>query len=221
MAGFGIDSNLIPWIIVMFLIVIVFSLVWKWIYGSKPKVQPITKNQYERIVADLTASAKNNKIRIQKWLNFTGDSTHPPLRHYSKILGTVADGRMCVFLWRVKWYTPKRIYPVNWSLIDNFDGREVWVRGNGTQKDGYFFRTVISRDHIKDGTSIEKYDIEYKNFIVILLKMQGIHDIMEQGAYEVMMASSHERRPAPTLLQKPEYADYEETYREPESELEG
>ncbi len=202
-------------------IFIAASMLWKLIVGSKPKSQPITKNQFERIVSDRITSCKNNRIRHQKWINITGDSTHPQHKHYARIIGANADGRMAEILWKAKWHTPKRLTFIAWNLIHNWDGREVWLGCNGIQKDGYFFRAIISRDHIKSGETIQQYDDEYLMYVQYLIGFQATQDMIEQGSYETITAASHKERPLGELFTKPEYQDYEESDRDMPVEPEG
>jgi len=221
MAGI-MNEAMIPWLIMFFVIFIAVSIIWKLIVGSKPKTQPLTKNQFERIVSDRIISCKLNRSKHQKWVNITGDSTHPQIKHYARIIGANADGRMAEILWRVKWYTPKRLNFISWNLIHNWDGREVWIECNGTQKDGYFFRALISRDHIRGtGMTIEEYDEEYLVYLSYLLEFQSTQDMMEQGSYEVMTAASHKERALGDMLIKPEYQMYEESDRDTPTEPEG
>ena len=221
MAEGMLNEAMIPWLIALFAIIIAVSLIWKMIISSRPKTQPITKNQYERLLSDRTTSCKNNKVGHQKWISCTGDSTHPQRKHYAKIIGANADGRMAEILWRVKWYTPKRLAFIHWPLIHNWDGREIWIECNGLQKDGYFFRPLISRDHIKDGEAVQQYDKVYFSYLEYLLEFQATQDMMEQGSYEVMTAASHKERALTDLLTKPEYQSYEESDRDMPVEPEG
>ena len=215
------SEEMIPWVIAFFAIFIAASLIWKFIVGSKPKTQPLTKNQFERILSDRTVSCKLNRIRHQKWINITGDSTHPEQKHYAKIVGANADGRMAEILWKVKWWTPKRLIFISWNLIQNWDGREVWFECNGTQKDGYFFRAIISRDHIKDGETVQQYDDEYLKYLQYLIEFQATQDMIEQGSYETITAASHKERPLGDIFTKPEYQSYEESDRDMPVEPEG
>lgn len=216
-----VSEGMIPWIIALMAIFIAVSLAWRLLVGSKPKSQPLTKNQFERLLADRTINCKNNRVAHQKWVNCTGDSTHPQRKHYAKIIGASADGRMAEILWRVKWHTPKRLNFVPWSLIHNWDGREIWIECNGFQKDGYFFRPLIARDHIKSGETVEAYDQMYLDYLEYLLSFQAIQDMMEQGSYEVITAASHKDRPLPELFTKPEYQVFEESERDMPTEPEG
>lgn len=221
MAAGMLNEGMIPWLIALFAIVIAASMVWKMIIGSKPKTQPLTKNQYERLLSDRTTACKNNRVRHQKWINCTGDSTHPQRKHYAKIVGVNAEGRMAEILWKCKWHTPKRLNFVHWNLIHNWDGKEVWVECNGFQKDGYFFRPLISRDHTKSGETIEQYDRKYLDYLQYLLEFQSTQDMMEQGSFEVMTAASHKERSLEQLLKTPEYQEYEESDRDMPVEPEG
>ena len=45
MAEGMLNEAMIPWLIALFAIIIAVSLIWKMIIGSRPKTQPITKNQ--------------------------------------------------------------------------------------------------------------------------------------------------------------------------------
>ena len=221
MAGL-FNESLIPIIIVMMIMFIAGSLIMRLIYGSRPKVQPMTKNQFERLLADRTTSAKLNRNRAQKWINITGDSTHPEIKHYAKIIGVNADGRMAEILWRVKWHTPKRLNFIPWELIDNWDGKEVWINCNGTQKDGYFFRALMSIDNIRGlGKSMEYFDSMYLEYVAYLLKFQATQDMLEQGAYETITAASHKERPLDQIFTKPEYLSYDESEQDIPVEPEG
>jgi hypothetical protein len=221
MAGM-LNEAMIPWLIMFFVIFIAVSIIWKLIVGSRPKTQPLTKNQFERLLSDRITSCKLNRNKTQKWVNITGDSTHPQIKHYARIIGANADARMAEILWRVKWYTPKRLNFIPWGLIDNWDGREVWINCNGTQKDGYFFRALISRDHVKGiQLTVEKYDKQYLTYLQYLLDFQATQDMMEQGSYEVITAASHKERPITDLMTKPEYQMYEESDRDMPVEPEG
>ena len=215
------NEAMIPWLIAFFAIFIAVSVIWKLIVGSKPKTQPLTKNQFERILSDRTVSCKLNRIHHQKWINMTGDSTHPQRKHYAKIVGGNADGRMAEMLWKVKWWTPKRLIFISWNLIHNWDGKEVWVECNGTQKDGYFFRVPISRDHIKSGETVQMYDDEYLRYLQYLIEFQATQDMIEQGSYETITAASHRERSLDQLFTKPEYQSYEESDRDMPTEPEG
>jgi hypothetical protein len=217
----GISEDMIIPIIILFVIVIAASFIMGKIYGSKPKQQPLAKNQYERMINDLTVSCKNNRIRNTKHISFTGDSTHPALPKYARYLGSVADARMFVIMWRVRWFTPKRLSPVDWSLVSNIGGKELFIDGNGFEKTGYFMKDIITREHIKAGKDIHTYDNDFYEFIRVKLNEQGILDGAEQGQYEIMVAMSHKERSVDSLLTKREYPEIEESYREPEQELEG
>jgi len=94
------DSSMIMPIVIIGIIAAAAWILWKK-FASKTKSQPITKDQYQRLISDLLTSCKLNRIKNTKWMNMTGDSNHPPIRHYAKYIGSVADARGVWLAWRV------------------------------------------------------------------------------------------------------------------------
>lgn len=222
MAGFAIDQGMMMYIVVIMILAMAVIYLVNYILRSKPKTTAITKDQYQRLVADINVSARNNRIKNVKWVSFTGDSTHPALRKYAKYYGQVALPTALVLVWKVKWWTPKRIQIIPWPLVMNWNGTEFWIIGNGTLKDGYFFRTVIPRDYIIDGINAFEYDQMVDETILALLAEQGVHDVMEQSYFETMVAtSSGSGRSRDDLLLKPDYMAIEEEPRDLGQEPEG
>lgn len=215
------DSSMIMPIVIIVIIGMAAYILWKKFIGVKSKSQPITKDQYQRLVSDLQTSCRNNRIKNTKWINVTGDSNHPPIRHYAKYLGSVADARGVWLAWRVKWWTAKRIGPVTRDLIDAWGEREIWIDSNGFVKDGYFVTPVLTWDHCKHGTTLEQYDARFNHLIKVYLGIQALHDTFEQSSYEVMSAMAHRERPIAELLTIPEYPEYKESEREFPTEPEG
>lgn len=222
MAGLAIDQGMMMYIIVFFIMAIVIVYLVGYILKSKPKSTAITKDQYQRLVADLTVSGKNNRLRGIKWIQYSGDSTHPALEKYARYRGHIAHSNGLILLWKVKWYTPMRIQIVPWPLVANWNGPTFTIIGNGAIKDGYFFRTVIPRDYVIDGHTAYQYDRMVDDMIMLLLAEQGIHDVMEQSFFETMVAtSSGSGRQREDLLMKPDYITVEEEPREMGQEPEG
>lgn len=219
--AFELNAALIIPIIIIFVLVMAVIFLVNRLLGMRPKIQPVTRNQYERLVADLLVSAKLNRVKNIKWINITGDSTHPPIRHYAKYCGSVSHPLMNVVVWRVRWFTPRRINPIHWDLVHLWGEREIWVDCNGFYKDGYFFRPILTRDRCEDGRTVEKYDHEFHEFIKLLIGIQSLDDTFEQVAYEVMSAMTHKERDLDQLLMKPEYPIYDESERDFPVEPEG
>lgn len=215
------DSSMIMPVVILVIIGAGVYIIWKRFLGAKPKSQPITKDQYQRLVSDLLTSCKLNRIKNTKWMNMTGDSNHPPIRHYAKYIGSVADARGIWLAWRVKWYTAKRIGPVTRDLIHAWGEREIWVDCNGFVKDGYFVTPVLTWDHCKDGAAVEDYDLRFNHLIKVFLGIQALHDTFEQSSYEVMSAMAHRERPMADLLTIPESVEYKESERDFPVEPEG
>jgi len=219
--AFVIDEGLVIPLVIFFVIAIAVTWIVGKIISSKPKMQPITKNQYERLISDVHMSCRFNRIKNTKWLNITGDSVHPPIKHYAKYRGSEADARGAWIAWKVRWYTPKRVGPVTWDLLHNWGGREVWIDCNGFSKDGYFVTPIITRDHCKSGQTPQEYDSVFNALIKARLGIQSLHDTFEQTSFEVMSAMAHRERPLEQLLQTPEYPIVEETERDMTTEPEG
>lgn len=215
------DSSMIMPIVIVAIVAMAAWILWKHFVGAKPKTQPITKDQYQRLVSDLHTSCKLNRIRNTKWINITGDSNHPPIRHFSKYKGSVADARGVWVEWQVKWYTAKRVGPVTRDLIHAWGEREIWVDCNGFVKDGYFVTPVLTWDHCKHGRTVEQYDARFNHLIKVFLGIQALHDTFEQSSYEVMSAMAHRERPMAELMTIPESIEYKESERDFPTEPEG
>ena len=206
-----LDSSMIMPIMVVVILAMAVYILYKKFIGAKSKTQPITKDQYQRLVSDLLISCKNNRIKNTKWINITGDSNHPSIRHYAKYIGSVADARGIWLAWRVKWWTAKRIGPVTRDLIQAWGEREIWVDSNGFVKDGYFATPILTWDHCKNGKAIEDYDVQFNHLIKVFLKIQALHDTFEQTNYEIMSAMAHRERPMAELQTIPEWQEYKES----------
>lgn len=215
------DSSMIMPIVIIVIIGAAAYIIWKRFLGAKPKTQPITKDQYQRLVSDLLTSCKLNRIKNTKWINITGDSHHPPIRRYAKYRGSVADARGIWIAWQVHWYTAKRIGPVTRDLIHAWGEREIWVDSNGFVKDGYFVTPVLTWDHCKHGSTLEDYDAKFNFIIKVFLGIQSLHDTFEQRSYEVMSAMAHRERSMADLMVIPEYPEYKESDRDYPAEPEG
>ena len=214
------DSSMIMPIVIIGIIAAAAWILWKK-FASKTKSQPITKDQYQRLISDLLTSCKLNRIKNTKWMNMTGDSNHPPIRHYAKYIGSVADARGVWLAWRVRWFTSKRVGPVTRDLIHAWGEREIWVDCNGFVKDGYFVTPVLTWDHCKSGRAVEDYDTKFNHLIKVFLGIQALHDTFEQSSYEVMSAMAHRERSMADLMVIPEDLEYKQSEREYPVEPEG
>jgi hypothetical protein len=214
------DSSMIMPIVVIGIIAAAAWILWKK-FASKTKSQPITKDQYQRLISDLLTSCKLNRIKNTKWMNMTGDSNHPPIRHFAKYIGSVADARGVWLAWRVRWFTSKRVGPVTRDLIHAWGEREIWVDCNGFVKDGYFVTPVLTWDHCKNGRAVEDYDTRFNHLIKVFLGIQALHDTFEQSSYEVMSAMAHRERSMADLMVIPEDLEYKQSEREYPVEPEG
>ena len=214
------DSSMIMPIVIIGIIAAAAWILWKK-FASKTKSQPITKDQYQRLISDLLTSCKLNRIKNTKWMNMTGDSNHPPIRHYAKYIGSVADARGVWLAWRVRWFTSKREGPVTRDHIHAWGEREIWVDCNGFVKDGYFVTPVLTWDHCKSGRAVEDYDTRFNHLIKVFLGIQALHDTFEQSSYEVMSAMAHRERSMADLMVIPEDLEYKQSEREYPVEPEG
>jgi hypothetical protein len=214
------DSSMIMPIVIIGIIAAAAWILWKK-FASKTKSQPITKDQYQRLISDLLTSCKLNRIKNTKWMNMTGDSNHPPIRHYAKYIGSVADARGVWLAWRVRRFTSKRVGPVTRDLIHAWGEREIWVDCNGFVKDGYFVTPVLTWDHCKSGRAVEDYDTRFNHLIKVFLGIQALHDTFEQSSYEVMSAMAHRERSMADLMVIPEDLEYKQSEREYPVEPEG
>lgn len=219
--AFALDEGIVIPLIIFFVIAMAVTWIIGKIISSKPKTQPITKDQYQRLVSDVHTSCRLNRIKNTKWINTTGDSVHPPIRHYAKYRGSEADARGPWVAWKVKWWTPKRVGPVTWDLIHNWGGKELWIDCNGFAKDGYFVTPLITKDHCKSSSTVEQYDAAFNYLIQARLGLQSLHDTFEQTSFEVMTAMAHKERRLEDLLQRQEYPVVEESEREMTPEPEG
>jgi len=216
------DGSIIMPIVIVALIGLVAFFVWKYVMGSKKKSQPLTKDQFERLVSDKLIACKNNKVRITKWVDISGDSIHPMIRHYARYYGSVVEGRGMWLAWKVHWWTARRLGPVTWDLIENWGGRNLVINSNGFDKTGYFMFPALTSDICKTKRyTIEAYHNFFIEYIQTHLGMQSILDTMEQTKYEIQSAMAHKERSMVDLMMTPEEIQYQESPRDMPQEPEG
>lgn len=222
MAGFQMDGSIIMPIVIVALVGLVAFFIWKYIMGSKKKSQAITKDQFQRLVADKLIACRNNRVRNTKWIDIAGDSIHPAIRHYARYYGSVVEGRAMWLAWKVHWWTARRLGPVTWDLVENWGGRNLVINSNGFDKVGYFMIPAITSDHCR-GTprTIEKYHTDFTEYIKAHLGLQSNYDTIEQTAYEIQSAMAHKERSMVDLMLTPEEVQYQTSEREMPQEPEG
>ena len=213
-----IDTSTMLLIIAVVIIGMALFFIWK-LLKNQHKIQPITKNQYERLVADNIVSCKLNKMRNTKWIGITGDQCCPPIAKYIRYKGSNPHSRLVDILVK-RGTNPPRWFIVPWSLIENWGGKTVWINCNGFKKTDYFFRPVVPNDALIDGKPWTYYDELINEHIKILLEIQGHQDMMEQVQYETMSSASHRERAMNELQQKKESPEVTESD-EYQPELEG
>lgn len=205
-----IDEGVIMPLVIVILIVIVVMFVWKAIVSSRSKVQPITKNQYERLQSDSLTSARLNRNRNTKYIGVTGDSRIPGNPKYLKYVGDNIDARIPELWGKAHWYTPKRWIIVPFALLNNIGGKTLWIKCTGFKKDGYFLKPIIPRDMVIDGKTHEYWDSLLNEYIGILLSSQSYQDLGEQIYFEQLYSATHETRTREELMTKREYPEYYE-----------
>jgi hypothetical protein len=212
------DTSTMLLVIAAVVIAMLGIFIWR-LLKKQHNVQVITKNQYERLVADNIVSCKLNRMPLTKWIGITGDSHTPPIKKYIRYKGSSPHSRMVDLLVK-RGANPARWFIVPWCLIENWGGRTIWINCTGFKKTDYFFRPIVPSDVIINGHPWTYYDNLINEHIKILLEIQGDQDMMEQVQYETISSAAHKDRSMSDIQSKGNSPNVTET-EEYQPELEG
>ena len=200
-------ASMVPFIIVGFVAFFIGNFVY-YMLTRKPKSRYLAKDQYDRELGDHMISGRMNRRSAPKWVNFTGDTFVKPIKHFAKIWAWNPDGRMIEFIIHNGFGTSKRLFLCPHDLVDKLSGREVWIKANGIHKIGIFLSPLISRET----RNYDIYDRLIQEYIKIHMSMQSNFDMIEQGYYSALYATTveAERRPEAIIGKKEEPTIVEE-----------